>query len=98
MQFLLIAYDGTDQGAMERRLKVRSGHLTRIESLKKAGEFLFGGAILNEQGTMIGSMIVYDYPDRESLDEQLKSEPYIIGGVWVKVDIQPFKHAKIEQK
>ena len=72
MQFLLIAYDGTDSGALERRLRVREDHLSRIGILKKAGEFLFGGAILNENGTMIGSMIVYEYPDRKSLDRTVK--------------------------
>ena len=51
MQFLLIAYDGTDDGALERRMKVRGEHLRRIEILKKSGEFLFGGAILNESRT-----------------------------------------------
>lgn len=96
MQFLLIAYDGTDSGALERRLKVREGHLSRIGILKKAGEFLFGGAILNENGTMIGSMIVYEYPDRESLDMQLKGEPYLTEGVWVKTEIKPFRLANIE--
>jgi uncharacterized protein len=96
MQYLLTAYDGTDPDAMERRLKVRPEHFSRIGFLKKAGEFLFGGAILDDNGTMIGSMIVYEYPDRKSLDEQLKTEPYITGGVWVKIDIQPFRLAKIE--
>jgi hypothetical protein len=96
MQYLLVAYDGTDAGAMERRLKVRPEHLSRTGLLKKAGEFLFGGAILDENGTMIGSMIVYEYPDRKSLDEQLKTEPYITGGVWVKIEIRPFRFANIE--
>jgi hypothetical protein len=44
---------------------------------------------------MIGSMIVYEYPDRKSLDEQLKTEPYMTEGVWVKLDIQPFRLANI---
>ncbi|MEI6048293.1 MAG: YciI family protein [Bacteroidota bacterium] len=95
MQFLLIAYDGTDEGALERRLKVREEHLGKIEGLKKSGEFLFGGAILDESGKMTGSMIVYDFPDRQSLDAKLKEEPYIIGGVWEKIEILPFRHAKI---
>ncbi len=96
MQFLLTAYDGTDLGAPERRLKVRPEHLSRIGILKKTGELLFGGAILNESGSMTGSMIVYEYPDRKSLDEQLKTEPYITGGVWVTIDIQPFRLANTE--
>lgn len=95
MQFLLLAYDGDDQGASERRMKVRAEHLEKIEILKRSGEFLFGGAILSDTGIMIGSMIVYEFPDRDALDERLKSEPYITGGVWKKIEIKPFRLAKI---
>ena len=96
MQFLLIAYDGTDPGALQRRLSVREEHLRRISILKKAGEFLFGGAILDNNGKMIGSMIVYDFPDRQSLEERLKDEPYLTGKVWEKTEIKPFRLAKME--
>jgi uncharacterized protein len=93
MQFLLLAYDGTDPEALERRMKVRGEHLKNVDDLKKAGEFLFGGAILDERGKMIGSMIVYDFADRKALDDMLKQEPYITGKVWEKVEIRPFRHA-----
>jgi uncharacterized protein len=96
MQFILLAYDGTDSAAPERRLKVRPGHLDKIKELKISGEFVFGGAILNDEGKMIGSMIVYDFPDRAALDERLKNEPYITEGVWKKIEIRPFRTAKIE--
>jgi len=95
MQFLLTAFDGTDPEAPERRLKVRQGHLDKISILKKNGEVVFGGAILNDDGQMIGSMIVYDFPDRLSLDKKLKDEPYITEGVWQKIEIRPFRLAKI---
>ncbi len=95
MQFLLIAYDGTDAGALDRRMKVRGLHFEKIGELKKNKEFIFGGAILNEKGDMIGSMIVYEFPNREALDEKLKNEPYITGGVWKKIEIKPFRHATI---
>jgi len=95
MQFLLIAYDGTDHDAPERRLRVREEHLEKIGEQKIVGEFLFGGAILDDSGKMIGSMIVYDFPDRKSLDDRLKKEPYITMGVWEKIEIQPFRLAKI---
>jgi uncharacterized protein len=96
MQFLLVASDGTDVEALPRRLKVRDEHLRRISGLKKQGEFLFGGAILDDEGKMTGSMIVYDFPDRKSLDEMLKNEPYFTEGVWKKIEIRPFRLAKIE--
>jgi hypothetical protein len=96
MQFLLLAYDGTDAGALQRRMKVRDEHFRKITLLKKAGEFLLGGAILDERGKMIGSMIIYDFPDMQSLEERLKDEPYLTGGVWEKTEIKPFRLAKIE--
>jgi uncharacterized protein len=97
MQFLLIAYDGNDQDALQRRLEVREEHLLKISLLKKKGEFLVGGAILDDNGKMIGSMIVYDFPDKKSLEEVLKDEPYITHGVWVQTKIHPFNLAKTEK-
>lgn len=96
MQFLLIAYDGTDEGALDRRMKVREDHLSKTAVLKKTGEFLFGGAILDDDGKMIGSMIVYEFPDRKALDDKLKDEPYMTEGVWQKVDIKPFRKARMD--
>jgi uncharacterized protein len=47
MQFLLVAFDGTDSKALDRRLKVREEHLNKISLLKQRGEFICGGAIPN---------------------------------------------------
>jgi uncharacterized protein len=94
MQFLLVSYDGTDAGALDRRMMVREEHLRGIPPLIDSGNFLFGGAILDDDGKMIGSMIVYEYPNREALDEMLKNEVYITAGVWQTIDIRPFRLAK----
>ncbi|MCJ7449961.1 MAG: YciI family protein [Bacteroidales bacterium] len=96
MQFILIAYDGTEPGALDRRMRSRPEHLEKISNVKKAGEFLFGGAILSDAGQMIGSVILYDVPDRAALDELLKNEPYIYNKVWEKIEIRPFRLATIE--
>jgi uncharacterized protein YciI len=96
MQFLLIAYDGTDTGALDRRMKSRPEHLEKIADIKKVGQFLCGGAILDDAGTMIGSMILYETEDRATLDKLLENEPYIYNKVWEKIEIRPFRMAKIE--
>lgn len=95
MQFLLVAYDKKDEGALERRMAVRPSHLEKISGIKRSGNFLFGGAILDNEDKMIGSMIVYEAPDRESLDRLLKEEPYINDGVWENYEIRPFRLANI---
>jgi hypothetical protein len=96
MQFLLVAYDGTDSEALDRRMKSRPEHLEKIAVVKRAGQFLCGGAILNDEGNMIGSMILYEAENRLELDRLLENEPYIYNKVWERVDIRPFRMAKIE--
>lgn len=96
MQFILIAYDGTDAKALDRRMKSRPEHLEKISLIKKTGQFICGGAILNDEGTMIGSMILYEVKDRAALDKLLEYEPYIYNKVWDKMEIKPFRLAKIE--
>jgi uncharacterized protein len=96
MQFLLVAFDGTGPGALERRMKARPEHLEKIAVLKKRGEFLLGGAILDENEKMIGSMIIYEFPDRAALDKSLEREPYVIQGVWKEIEIRPYRLAKVD--
>lgn len=95
MQFLLTAYDGIDDLALERRMKAREEHLGKALGLKKSGNFIWGGAIINDDGKMTGSVIVYDFDSREQLDEMLKAEPYITGNVWQKIKIENFKLANL---
>ncbi len=95
MQFILTGYDAKDNTAIDRRMAVRGDHLENVKNLKKSGNFIWGGAILDDEGTMAGSVIVYEFESREELSEMLKTEPYILGGVWENVDIQGFKLANI---
>jgi uncharacterized protein YciI len=95
MQFLVTGYDGTDEGALERRLAVREAHLKLVESMQKEGKDLYGLALLDENEKMIGSVMVVDFPNREAVDEWLKIEPYVTGNVWQKIEVQPCKVAPI---
>lgn len=88
MQFIVTGYDGADEAAMDRRMAAREAHLKLFRETYEKGTFLFGSAILNEEGRMIGSMIVCDFPSRKALEEEwLNSEPYVVGDVWRRVEI-----------
>lgn len=89
MHFLVTAYDGTDEQAPSRRLAAREYHLAFIEQLKRKGRVLYGAALLDEQGAMTGSIVLYDFDSRKELDEYLKTEPYVVGGVWQLIDVKP---------
>lgn len=93
MQFMVLAYDGTDEGALARRLKAREAHLAGVTEMKKRGEVITGGAILDDAGQMIGSIAVVDFPDRAALDRWLKTDPYVTGDVWRTIEVRPVKLA-----
>lgn len=93
MEFVLIAYDGTDEKALERRLKVREEHLAEARRLKESGKIRYGGAMLDQSEKMIGSVIVYDFPTREEFDACLKEDPYVVGNVWQKIEVHNFRTA-----
>ncbi len=91
MQFLVIGTDGTDEGALDRRMANREAHLKGCADAVAKGEQLIGVAMLNDAGKMYGSAMVMDFPDRAALDEWLKREPYVAGKVWDKIEVIPCK-------
>lgn len=95
MQYIVTGFDGTDEKAMDRRLAVREEHLESVKKRFEAGEHLYGAAMLDDAGKMIGSMMVVEYPSREELDKWLKNEPYVTGDVWRKIEIKPCKVAPL---
>ena len=93
MQFVVIARDGTDEQALERRMKAREAHLANVGRLKEPEKMLMGGAMLDDSGKMIGSVMVFDFPDRARLEAWLKNDPYSTGGVWQSLEIKSFRVA-----
>lgn len=89
MQFLLVARDGKDGNALDRRLAVREAHLALGRQLSAEGKMLYGVALLDERERMVGSMLVLDFPTRAELDEWLVTEPYVTGDVWREVHVEP---------
>ncbi|MEJ2116718.1 MAG: YciI family protein [Alphaproteobacteria bacterium] len=91
MQFVIIARDGTDDGALERRMAARDTHLQNIETYKE--HMITAAATLNDAGEMNGSVVIVDFPSRVELDAWLQDEPYVKQGVWVDINVQPCKVA-----
>jgi uncharacterized protein len=88
MQFVVTAMDYQDAGALDRRLTHRDAHLAGVRELIALGQFLSGGAILNDDGQMVGSTLHVDFPDKTSLQTHLQQDPYVSGKVWEHIDIR----------
>lgn len=95
MEFVVIAYDGKDEAALERRLSVREVHLQNAKKMVESGRLLFASALLDNNENMNGSIMFCDYDSEEELRaEWLDNEPYMTGNVWEKVIIKRAKIAK----
>ena len=95
MHYVIHAYDHTDADALDRRMAVRPAHLDYVRELKANGQFVLGGALLDPDGQMIGSMLLLDLQTDEQLAHYLNTDPYIVQGVWDKIDVKPFRQAQV---
>jgi len=95
LEFIVIAHDGSDEQALERRLAVRESHLEYASIMFESGKWLFASALLDEKGNMNGSVIVCDFPSQKELEEEwLNKEPYVLGKVWEDITIRKAKIAQ----
>lgn len=84
MQFIVKAYDGPNM--LEKRMEVRPRHLEGMKALGK--QIICAGGLLDEEGRMKGSALVMEFENRAALDAYISSEPYVVEGVWQKIEVE----------
>ena len=95
MWYAIWAEDHPDSLAL-RKLH-RPAHLARLQALRDAGRLLLAGPLpaidLEEPGEagFLGSLIVAEFPDRETAQHWLDAEPYLLHGVYAQVTLRPFR-------
>ena len=94
-QYVIIAQDGTDENALDRRMEVRPFHLEGAKKLKENNNFVIGGAMLDEAGKMNGSVMILQFETDEEFKNWYENEPYIKGKVWQKIEVKPFRVANV---
>lgn len=80
------------------RRVARTRHFESIQPMVERGELRAAGAILDDGGDMIGSVLLTDFPTRTELDAWLAREPYVKEGVWQQIEIKPFRLAVLDGK
>lgn len=89
MHFHILAYDATDEGTLDRRMASREAHLENIKATKASGNIHMGAALLDENGKMVGSVLIMDFPAFEDVENWLRAEPYVKNDVWQEITITP---------
>lgn len=85
-------------GEPERRQAARASHLALAEKLAGEGKLINAGALLDDEGGMAGSVMLYHVEDRAELDAILAEEPYLLGEVFREVTITEYKPAHFFQE
>ena len=47
------------------------------------------GGLLDAEGKMKGSALIMDFESRKELDDYIANEPYVLGKVWEKIEVEP---------
>ena len=81
MQFVVI---GKDKGAGDLRRAERAAHLDYIAGRQQG--VVYAGPLI-EDGRMVGSLFVFDLPDRAALDARLAGDPYFTRPIFETVEI-----------
>ncbi|MEO1656294.1 MAG: YciI family protein [Pseudomonadota bacterium] len=80
-------------GEPERRARERNAHLAVAKRLMGEGVLVHGGALLDDEGAMIGSMLIMNVESRAALDALLADDPYVKGEVWKEIEITEYRPA-----
>lgn len=86
---MLIALIARDKaGALQTRLDNRDAH---IAYLKSTGVVSQAGPLLDDDGGMIGSLVVLEVEDMQAAQDWAENDPYAKAGLFSGVELIPWK-------
>jgi len=84
MKFVILGFDGSD-GQAKRKI-YRPAHLAHMEPLDRAGRVVLAGPLTDHTG----SLIVIEAGSLEEAQKIAQEDPYMIHGVFERVEVHPF--------
>lgn len=90
MLFVIHALDR--EGALSRRLAAYDAHKAFLADASRHGlSIVMSGPLTNDDGSaMIGSLLVVEAPDRDTVVRFNAADPFHAAGIWVRVAITGF--------
>ena len=86
---MLIALIARDKpGALQTRLDNRDAH---IAYLKSTGVVSQAGPLLDDDGGMIGSLVILEVKDMQAARDWAENDPYAKAGLFSGVELIPWK-------
>ena len=83
--YVFIGRDGAR--GKELRRTHRPAHLERLADLAAAGKIPHAGPLLDEGGTPLGSLILFEAENLEGARLFASQDPYVLGGVFASHEV-----------
>jgi len=86
----MIGRDGPDGVAIRKKFHKR--HVDHVSKLHEQGRIVLAGPIKSDdETTSIGAVIVFTADDLDEAKAVVTADPYVEGGVFHMVTVQPFR-------
>ena len=83
--YAMIGRDGPRGG--ELRKLHRPAHLEGLERLESEGRIRHAGPLLDDAGTPIGSLIVFEAPDLDTARSIAEHDAYVVEGIFASHEV-----------
>lgn len=88
MHFVVYALDKPGLG--EVRARNRPAHRERLRQHEHPLTVIIAGPMLDDEGTMIGSVLIVEAETRAAVEAFVAGDPYQLDGLYDRVDIRRF--------
>ena len=75
--------------SLDLRLSERPRHLVYLETV--LDKIMYGGALLDDAGKQIGSILIIDVADQEAADAFAVADPFVDAGLFASTSIKRFR-------
>ena len=87
-RFLFHAIDRP--GTADLRQRLREDHRVSIRRWDPHCRCILGGPLLDEDGRMIGTALVFEADDAAAVRAFMDVDPYLVGGLFARIEISPW--------
>ena len=81
MNYVLIAYDHSDDEAFNRRNACRAEHIANVTRMAKEGNIIYAMAMLDGD-KIVGSIVSFEVESEDEVASYVAEDPYTHNQVW----------------
>lgn len=79
--------------SVDLRMELRPAHVEHLKA--HASKLLIAGPHLDDGGSPVGSLLVFEADTKEAVDAFAEGDPYATGGLFQSVTITPWKRVMV---